>query len=80
VVFGVLAAPAASSLRSVVYARNITDVDDKINAAAIELGVPITAITDKYTAAYRMRTWRAGRAATARHEPPRPRTSRRSSR
>src|SRR5438445_5853474 len=25
----------------VVYARNITDVDDKINAAATELGVPI---------------------------------------
>jgi cysteinyl-tRNA synthetase len=35
------------------YARNITDVDDKINAAARQLGAPITAITDKYAAAYR---------------------------
>ena len=36
----------------VVYARNITDVDDKINAAAHEAGVPISDITDKYTAYY----------------------------
>jgi cysteinyl-tRNA synthetase len=36
-----------------VYARNITDVDDKINAAALEAHVPITAITDKYAAIYR---------------------------
>jgi cysteinyl-tRNA synthetase len=36
-----------------VYARNITDVDDKINAAAAELGVPIGQITARYTAAYR---------------------------
>jgi cysteinyl-tRNA synthetase len=35
------------------YARNITDVDDKINAAAKELGAPISAITDRYAAAYR---------------------------
>ena len=34
------------------YARNITDVDDKINAAARELEAPISAITDKYAAAY----------------------------
>ena len=52
VVFGVLADLLRRRYDSVVYARNITDVDDKINAAAIELGVPITAITDKYTAAY----------------------------
>jgi cysteinyl-tRNA synthetase len=32
----------------VIYARNITDVDDKINAAAIEQGVPIGTITDKF--------------------------------
>lgn len=36
----------------VVYARNITDVDDKINAAAAEAGVPITAVSDRYTAIY----------------------------
>ena len=35
-----------------VYARNITDVDDKINTAAIEQQVPIEAITGKFTAAY----------------------------
>jgi cysteinyl-tRNA synthetase len=36
----------------VVYARNITDVDDKINDAAAELGVPIDVITNRYAAAY----------------------------
>ncbi len=35
-----------------VYARNITDVDDKINQAAKDTGQPITAITDRYTRAY----------------------------
>jgi cysteinyl-tRNA synthetase len=37
---------------AVIYARNITDVDDKINQAAIEQGVDISAITDKFTAIY----------------------------
>jgi cysteinyl-tRNA synthetase len=36
----------------VVYARNITDVDDKINEAAATLGVPIGDISSKYTDAY----------------------------
>ena len=36
----------------VVYARNITDVDDKINAAAAKEGVAIGVITDRYTAVY----------------------------
>ncbi len=36
----------------VVYARNITDVDDKINAAAAEAGVAITTVTEQYTAVY----------------------------
>ncbi len=36
----------------VVYARNITDVDDKINAAAAETGVPIATVTERYTAVY----------------------------
>ncbi|WP_273146261.1 cysteine--tRNA ligase [Oceanicaulis alexandrii] len=37
----------------VVYARNITDVDDKINKAAADAGVDISVITDKYAAIYR---------------------------
>jgi cysteinyl-tRNA synthetase len=53
VVFGVLAALLRRRYGNLRYARNITDVDDKINAAAQELGVAITAITDKYAAAYR---------------------------
>jgi cysteinyl-tRNA synthetase len=36
----------------VVYARNITDVDDKINAAAAELNVPIAEISSRYADAY----------------------------
>lgn len=53
VVFGVLAALLRRRFGGLRYARNITDVDDKINAAARELGTPITTITDKYAAAYR---------------------------
>jgi len=36
----------------VVYARNITDVDDKINAAAAEQGIEIGVITRRFTEAY----------------------------
>ena len=36
----------------VVYARNITDVDDKINEAAAKLGVPISEISSRYADAY----------------------------
>jgi len=36
----------------VVYARNITDVDDKINKTAAELGVPIADVSKRYTEAY----------------------------
>ncbi len=53
VVFGVLAALLRRRFGGLRYARNITDVDDKINAAAKELGVPIAAITDRFAAAYR---------------------------
>ena len=53
VVFGVLAALLRRRHGGLRYARNITDVDDKINAAAKELGAPIATITDKYAAAYR---------------------------
>ena len=52
VVFGVLANLLRRHYPKLVYARNITDVDDKINDAARELGVPISVITDKYAAAY----------------------------
>jgi len=34
------------------FARNFTDVDDKINAASIETGKPINEITAKYMTAY----------------------------
>ena len=37
---------------SVVYARNVTDVDDKINAKAAKEGVPIGRVTARYEAAY----------------------------
>ncbi len=37
---------------AVVYARNVTDVDDKINKKAFEEGVPISVITERYLAAY----------------------------
>jgi cysteinyl-tRNA synthetase len=37
---------------AVVYARNITDVDDKINAAAAAQGVPISAITAEFEQHY----------------------------
>ena len=37
---------------SVVYARNVTDVDDKINQKAAKEGVPIGEVTARYEAAY----------------------------
>jgi cysteinyl-tRNA synthetase len=36
----------------VIYARNVTDVDDKINARAAAQGVAISEITDRYEAIY----------------------------
>ena len=53
VVFDVLIKLLRRNFPKVTYARNITDVDDKINATAKALNVPITDITDKYTAIYR---------------------------
>ena len=52
-VFGVLADLLRRRYGALKYARNITDVDDKINTAARERGVPIAAITDRFAAAYR---------------------------
>jgi len=37
---------------AVLYAANVTDVDDKINRKAAEEGVPIGVITDRYLDAY----------------------------
>jgi cysteinyl-tRNA synthetase len=37
---------------AVLYAANVTDVDDKINARAVQEGVAIDVITDRYLAAY----------------------------
>ncbi|MEO0983577.1 MAG: cysteine--tRNA ligase [Pseudomonadota bacterium] len=37
---------------AVVYARNITDIEDKIIARAVEDGAPISDITEKYAAIY----------------------------
>ena len=53
VVFGVLAELLRRRYGTLAFARNITDVDDKINAAAAEQGVPISAITEHYAAIYR---------------------------
>ncbi|UTA52681.1 cysteine--tRNA ligase [Lysobacter soli] len=52
VVFGVLADVLRRRYGSLDYARNITDIDDKINNAARERGVPIGEITARFTAAY----------------------------
>jgi cysteinyl-tRNA synthetase len=52
VVFDLLYRVLRERFPKVVYARNITDVDDKINASAKAAGVPISVITEKYTAIY----------------------------
>jgi len=53
VVFDVLVRLLRRHYPQVLYARNITDVDDKINAAALAQGTPITTVTDRFTEAYR---------------------------
>lgn len=52
VVFDLLSRVLRHDYSQVVYARNFTDVDDKINAAAAAAGVPIGTITQRYIAAY----------------------------
>jgi len=51
VVFDLLARLLRRSY-TLTFARNITDVDDKINAAALETGKPIDEITERYITAY----------------------------
>jgi len=52
VVFDVLYRLLKRRFGRVLYARNFTDVDDKITAAAQQAGQPISAITDRYIEAY----------------------------
>jgi cysteinyl-tRNA synthetase len=52
VVYDILYRVLRRHYANVVYARNITDVDDKINAAALEQGVPIETITAQYIEIY----------------------------
>ncbi len=52
VVFDVLYRLLKRRFGRVVYARNFTDVDDKINAAAKEAGQTISFVTDRYIEAY----------------------------
>ncbi|MCP9885082.1 cysteine--tRNA ligase [Synechococcus sp. ATX 2A4] len=52
VVFDVLVRLLRHAYRQVIYVRNFTDVDDKINAAAATAGVPIRTITERTIAAY----------------------------
>ncbi len=52
VVFDVLYRLLRQEYGGVVYARNITDIDDKIIKAARDQGTPITEITERFTKAY----------------------------
>ncbi len=52
VVFDVLARLLRQHYQKILYARNFTDIDDKINAAAAETGLPIQTITSRYIDAY----------------------------
>jgi cysteinyl-tRNA synthetase len=53
VVFDTLFRLLQTHFSTVIYARNITDVDDKIIAAAREGGRSIESVTDEFTAKYR---------------------------
>lgn len=60
VVFDVLARLLRRHFPKLVYVRNITDVDDKINAAAQQQGVDIGQITTRFAEAYRQDMDRLG--------------------
>ncbi len=53
VVFDVLYRLLSRHYPQVIYARNITDVDDKINAAAQANGEPIRVLAERFATAYR---------------------------
>ena len=53
VVFDVLYRLLSRCYPQVIYARNITDVDDKINAAATASGEPIRVLAERFAGAYR---------------------------
>ena len=53
VAFDVLARVLRLYFKHVTYVRNITDIDDKINAAALADGEPIRALADRFTREYR---------------------------
>ncbi len=52
IIFDLLYRLLSLHYKRVVYARNITDVDDKINAKAAELKVSIKEISSRYADAY----------------------------
>ena len=52
VLFDLLARVLRRRYGKLIYARNITDIDDKINAAAAREGVPIGVVAARYSAAY----------------------------
>ena len=52
VVFDLVCRILRAQYKQVIYIRNITDVDDKINTAAKQQQTPIHQITDKYTKVY----------------------------
>ncbi|MEO0368972.1 MAG: cysteine--tRNA ligase [Pseudomonadota bacterium] len=52
VVFDVLARLLRERYKQLIYVRNITDIDDKINRAAQERGVSITEISEQFICAY----------------------------
>ena len=52
VIFDLLHRLLKQKYPTVIYARNITDVDDKINEAAAKLDVPIGEISARYADAY----------------------------
>ncbi len=52
VVFDVLIRLLKAKYPRVTYARNVTDIDDKINATAIANGEPIQTLADRFTEAY----------------------------
>ena len=60
IVFDILYRLLKSAYPSVLYARNYTDIDDKIFAVASENGVSYREVTEKFIAAYREDMQRLG--------------------